>query len=176
VHKKPNDATTLIAASILLSTGIRVGEIATLDCANIDLANRSIRVRGKGSRDRIVYLLGDWLPTLLIAYLDTRAFLAIKHPYLLFNRTLTPLTPAAIRYRLAHASTEAALPRPITPHMLRHAAATNLIEAGVDIRFVQVLLGHASIKTTEIYTHVTNIALRRVLEEANILDRKFVRR
>jgi integrase/recombinase XerD len=74
-----------------------------------------------------------------------------------------------MRARLAKAGRDAGLARKVTPHMLRHTAATQLIEAGVDIRYIQRLLGHASLSTTEIYTHVSDRALRRVVSDADVL-------
>jgi site-specific recombinase XerD len=89
---------------------------------------------------------------------------------LLVNGSGAPLSPTALRARLSLAAKDAGLARHVTPHMLRHTAATQLIEMGVDIRFVQRLLGHASIATTEIYTHVSDAALRRRVAEASVLS------
>jgi integrase/recombinase XerD len=89
---------------------------------------------------------------------------------LLVNRFGAPMKPQSVRSKLRRFAAEAGLERRVTPHMLRHTAATLLIETGVDIRFVQRLLGHASIATTEIYTHVTDEALRVTLERANVLE------
>jgi integrase/recombinase XerD len=86
------------------------------------------------------------------------------------NRRGSKLHPQSVRLRLHRATKAAGLSRRITPHMLRHTAATLLIETGVDIRIVQRLLGHSSIATTEIYTHVSDETLRRTLERANILQ------
>ena len=76
-----------------------------------------------------------------------------------------------MRSRLAKIAEAAGLSNRVTPHMLRHTAATQLIEAGVDIRYIQRLLGHASLSTTEIYTHVSDSALRRVVSSADVLGR-----
>lgn len=174
VRSHPYDAAVLLAVSLMLATGIRVGEMVGIQCANIDLTGASIRVLGKGSRDRTVYIPDVWLQELLGAYLDLRSDLHISHRFLLFGRNGEPVTTATIRSRLGDASRAAGLSERVTPHMLRHAAATQLLEAGVDIRFVQRLLGHASITTTEIYTHVSDGALRRAISTANVLQRDFV--
>ena len=79
------------------------------------------------------------------------------------------MKPQSVRSQLRRYAREAGLPRRVTPHMLRHTAATLLIEFGVDIRFVQRLLGHSSIATTEIYTHVSDQALRTTLARADVL-------
>jgi integrase/recombinase XerD len=94
---------------------------------------------------------------------------AASHAPLFLNRHGTALKPQSVRSRLRRYARQIWLTRRITPHMLRHTAATLLIETGVDIRFVQRLLGHSSIATTEIYTHVSDEALRTTLERANVL-------
>ena len=175
VSGRPHQVTTLLAAVLMLATGVRVSELVGIRCIDLDAVGSSICVSGKGSRDRTVFLPDHWTVDLLNAYLNTRADLRVQHPYLLFNRLGGPMTTAAMRSRLATAATEAGLQRRVTPHMLRHSAATQLIESGVDIRYVQRLLGHASLSTTEIYTHVADPALRRVVVEANVIDRCLTR-
>jgi len=88
---------------------------------------------------------------------------------LFVNRSSSPMKPQSIRSKLRKYATNIGIVRRVTPHMLRHTAATLLIEKGVDIRFVQRLLGHSSIATTEIYTHVSDEALRTTLERADVL-------
>jgi site-specific recombinase XerD len=173
--ERPHEVTTLLAAVLMLATGLRVSELVGIRCLDLDSASSSICISGKGSRERTVFLPDHWTLDLLNVYLDVRAGLGIQHPYLLFNKLGEPMTTAAMRSRLAKAATEAGLQRRVTPHMLRHSAATQLIESGVDIRYVQRLLGHASLSTTEIYTHVTDLALRRVVTEANVIDRCLTR-
>lgn len=167
----PIAATTLVGTSLMLATGVRVGELVSLRTCDIEFAERSVQVLGKGRRERIVYLTDDWLAHLVRAYLQTRICLGIEHERLLFNSRRSPLSEAGVRARLAVASINAGLGRRVTPHMLRHSAATQLIESGVNIRFVQVLLGHASLATTEIYTHVTDQALREAVSAADVLRR-----
>ena len=143
----------------MLTTGVRVGELVAIRVEDVDLSNQSIYVIGKGRRERIVYLPSVWLRDLIAAYLLTREASQVGHEHLLFSSPLSPLSTVWVRSRLATAASAAGIRR-VTPHMLRHSAATQLIESGVDIRFVQRLLGHASLSTTEIYTHITNDALR----------------
>ncbi|HEX7196354.1 MAG TPA: tyrosine-type recombinase/integrase [Candidatus Limnocylindria bacterium] len=166
----PPDATALVAVALMITTGMRVGELVVIRTADVDLSNQSIYVTGKGRRERVVYLPSPWLRDLLAAYLHTREGLQVCHEYLLFSSPVTPLSTVWVRSRLAAAASAAGIRR-ITPHMLRHSAATQLIESGVDIRFVQRLLGHASLSTTEIYTHITNDALRRAMTSADVLGR-----
>jgi integrase/recombinase XerD len=169
--KRPQQATTLLAAAIMLTTGVRVSEMTACTLGDIDLDRQAIHILGKGQRERVVYFPDQWLASLLSAYLATREALDIEHDHLLFSASLQPLTARAVRLRIAQAGKSAGLRQHLTPHMLRHSAATQLIESGVNIRFVQRLLGHASLATTEIYTHVTDDALQQALRSAKVLSR-----
>lgn len=160
----------------MVSTGVRVAELVGISCQDIDLAGRAVRITGKGRRERLVYLTNDWVTELTEAYIATRDALGVEHQRLLFNRSRRPLTTAAMRSRLAKAARAASVRGTVTPHMLRHTAATQLIEAGVDIRLIQRLLGHASLSTTEIYTHVSDLVLKRTVSDADTLGRVFERR
>ncbi|MDQ1442273.1 MAG: hypothetical protein QOG97_2501 [Acidimicrobiaceae bacterium] len=168
--QRPNAATTLLATTLLITTGLRVAELVTFRVTDVDVANRTIQVMGKGRRERVVYLTNDWITRLTTAYLETRDSINVTHDRFFFNAARRPLSTSSMRTRLASAARSAGLQRRVTPHMLRHSCATQLIESGVDIRFVQRLLGHASLATTEIYTHVTNRALRTAVMTANILN------
>lgn len=172
---RPDAATTLLAVALMVATGLRVGEVVNLRERDADLRGRNLRVVGKGHRERQVYLTNDWISSLATAYVTTRSTLQVQHDRLLFNCHGAPLTAPAMRSRLLKAGSEAGLGHRVTPHMLRHTAATQLIEAGVDIRYVQRLLGHASLSTTELYTHVSDHALKRVVSDADVLGRSFGR-
>jgi site-specific recombinase XerD len=176
VMRRPYESTTLLAVSLMVATGVRVHEAVSLKWRDIELHSRSVRVVGKGRRERHVFLPNDWLTGFTRAYLGARSGLGVEHPYLLFNAHCAPLTTAAMRSRLRRVAREAGVRDKVTPHMLRHTAATQLIEAGVDIRYIQRLLGHASLSTTEIYTHVSDRALRRVVSKADIVGRLVHRR
>lgn len=171
VLRRPHESTTLLAVSLMVATGVRVHEVVSFRCEDIDLTGRTIRLVGKGRRERQVFLTNDWITELTEAYLRARSTLDLPHPRLLFNLHYGPLTTAAMRSRLAKAAAAAGIESRVTPHMLRHTAATQLIEAGVDIRYIQRLLGHASLSTTEIYTHVSDQSLKRVVSDADILGR-----
>jgi site-specific recombinase XerD len=171
VGRRPHESTTLLAVALMVATGVRVNEVVSIRCQDIDLPGRTMRLVGKGRRERQVFLTNDWITGLTSAYIEARSSLSLEHTRLLFNLHYTPLTPPAMRSRLAKAGCAAGLSTHVTPHMLRHTAATQLIEAGVDIRYIQRLLGHASLSTTEIYTHVSDRALRRVVSDADILGR-----
>jgi site-specific recombinase XerD len=176
VLRRPHDSTTLLAVSLMVATGVRVGEVVSIKCQDIDLHGRNVRIVGKGRRERQVFLTNQWLKGYTRLYLAARATRDVQHSQLLFNRHDEPLTEPALRARLARAAREAGLASHVTPHMLRHTAATQLIEAGVDIRYIQRLLGHASLSTTEIYTHVSDRALMRVVSNADVLGKRSRRR
>lgn len=163
--------TTFLAVSLMVTTGTRAHETVKVRCEDIDLAQRSIRILGKGRRERQVFLVNDWITSFVARFLDLRSRLNVDHSCLLFNRHLAPLSTAALRARLRNAARAAGLRTRITPHMLRHTAATQLIEAGVDIRYIQRLLGHASLSTTEIYTHVSDPSLKQAVTNANVLEK-----
>lgn len=171
VLERPHDATTLLAVVLMVATGLRVSEAVSIRCPDIDLTSGAMRVVGKGRRERQVFLTNDWIKGLTRSYVRLRAALGIDHTYLLFNWHHAPLTAPAMRSRLLTAARDAGIGARVTPHMLRHTAATQLIEAGVDIRYIQRLLGHASLSTTEIYTHVSDWALRQVVTDADVLGR-----
>jgi len=157
---------TLVAVEALLVTGLRVSELVSMTPAAIDLDDGNVRVSGKGNRERQVYLTAPGLRSLISAYLALRPPALSLHDPLLLTSRGTPASAQYVRKQIALAAKRACI-RHVTPHMLRHSCATLLLEEGVDIRFVQRLLGHASISTTERYTHVAGATLRTLLAEAD---------
>jgi site-specific recombinase XerD len=154
---------------LMVTTGLRVGEVCKLRLEDGSPDGSTLHVCGKGSRDRIVYVTDSELQQDLRQIARDRRKCGHAIGAFFVNSRGATLRPQSIRSKLQQCCAEIGLARRITPHMLRHTAATLLIETGVDIRFVQRLLGHSSIATTEIYTHVSNEALRTTLEKANIL-------
>jgi len=169
--KKPGVAPPLCTEiSLMISTGIRVGELCKIQIGDVSQDGSTLRIHGKGSRDRIVYVTNAKLRTELRKLVAFRQRLLGGPGALFVNRRGANLRPHSFRSKLHSFAGKVGLQRRVTPHMLRHTAATLLIESGVDIRIVQRLLGHSSIATTEIYTHVSDNALRATLERANILS------
>jgi integrase/recombinase XerD len=157
--------TARIAAELLFATGIRVAELAGLRDDDIDLTAGVITIIGKGSRQRRVYIPDSDIRELVVAYRHARAAREPEAESFLINSRGGPASPQFIRRLVRTLGENAALTRRVTPHMFRHSVATYLLEEGVDIRYVQRLLGHRSIVTTEIYTHVADAALKsRVIE------------
>jgi integrase/recombinase XerD len=164
-----DDTNLPVAMLLMVSTGIRVGELCKLRIEDLSPDAGSVRIHGKGSRDRIAYISDANLCGRLQHFIEQRRECAGSCRSLFVNRNGLPMKPQSIRSRLRRHASEVGLSRRVTPHMLRHTAATLLIETGVDIRFVQRLLGHSSIATTEIYTHVSDEALRTTLARADVL-------
>jgi integrase/recombinase XerD len=154
---------------LLVVTGMRVGELCRLRLDDVAPDGSVLRIHGKGARDRVAYVTDSGLRQELRRIVEQRRRSAASAGALFLNRHGAPLRPQSVRAKLKRLAKDAGLGRRVTPHMLRHTAATLLIETGVDIRFVQRLLGHSSIATTEIYTHVSDEALRRTLERADVL-------
>lgn len=149
---------------VLFSTGLRVSELAKLDREKIDLRRREFGVIGKGGRARVVFLSPravKWLEKYLASRKDEDKALFIRYSG---AKGRLRLTPRSIQRLVKKYAKKAKLPIEVTPHVLRHSFATDLLMAGADIRSVQEMLGHKNISTTQIYTHVTNKQLRNVHE------------
>ncbi|UFZ02605.1 tyrosine-type recombinase/integrase [Bradyrhizobium ontarionense] len=157
-----------IAARLMIATGIRVGELCRISMQDVVADGEAIRIFGKGARERMVYISDSSLRADLLKILVWHRENGRVAGNLFINRRGAALRPQSMRIVLRR-QYEQKNGRRITPHMLRHTAATLLMERGVDIRFVQRLLGHSSIATTEIYTHVSDEALRSTLERADVL-------
>ena len=153
---------TSIAIKLLLTTGIRVGELVKIDIDDLVLADNSLTIHGKGNRQRLVYLFESELNAAIARYLPLRQTKTSATNKLFVTEAGIPFTTQKARTLLSSLACKAGIQRRVTPHMLRHTAATQLLEAGVDIRYVQRLLGHQSISTTEIYTHASKSAIPRL--------------
>jgi integrase/recombinase XerD len=158
------------ALCLMVATGLRVGELCRIKVDDMSPDCSMIRVHGKGSRERIVYVTDQSLRSDLVRVIFERRLRDCDSVWLLTNRLGKRMRPQSIRAKLKAIAIVSGIKRRITPHMLRHTAATLLIETGTDIRFVQRLLGHSSIATTELYTHVTDEALRSSLARADVLS------
>ena len=140
---------------LLYATGIRVSELVNLKISDITMSNESIRVFGKGSKERIVYF-NNVCKNILKKYLKIYKEINKKNlDYLILNTKGEQITTAGISYILNQIIKKISFNKHITPHMLRHTFATHLLNNGCDLLTVQELLGHSSISTTGIYTHVT---------------------
>ncbi|PKL72695.1 hypothetical protein CVV26_00295 [Candidatus Kuenenbacteria bacterium HGW-Kuenenbacteria-1] len=150
---------------LFFSTGLRVSELIKLTKEQINLDKDEFTVRGKGNKLRIIFLSQQakyWLKKYLEARNDMEIILFIRHDKLSKNKQINNLTPRSIQRLVKKYAKIAGITKEITPHTIRHSFATDLLTTGADIRSVQALLGHASITTTQIYTHVTDKHLKEV--------------
>lgn len=161
------DATIIL---LLLSTGIRVGELCNLNKSDLDREARILHVCGKGRRDRFAFLEHQSILRGLDTYLAALDLLLSRSDgnggadcALFLNRFGRRISSHAVRDLIAKRACEAGVDRRITPHMFRHTFATLLLERDVDIRYIQELLGHKSIKTTERYASVSPARLRLIM-------------
>lgn len=162
LHDRPHtfaDLTAYVATELLFATGMRVAELASLLDAAVDVEDGTITIIGKGDRQRRVFV-PDELKALLRDYRTTRDRCASTADTFLVNSRGDAASPQMIRRLVRLHGERSAVRDRVTPHMFRHSVATYLLEEGVDIRYVQRLLGHRSISTTEIYTHVADAALK----------------
>ncbi len=154
---------------LLFSTGLRVSELASLKVEDVNLKQDEFTVVGKGQKHRVVFL-SDRAKKAVRTYLDKRRdtspFMFVRHDRAKAAQTeAQPLTPRSVQRIVDRYAREAGITKRVTPHTLRHTYATDLLRNGADIRAVQSLLGHASITTTQVYTHVTDKELKRVYKE-----------
>jgi integrase/recombinase XerD len=175
-NARPEDKRLLAMLEILYAAGLRVSELTALRLSNLSRDRRLMTVRGKGGKERLAPLNGP-ARAAIQAYLAVRsAFLAEgEQSHFLFpsRGASGHLTPARVAQLLKRLAIEAGIdPRRISPHVLRHAFATHLIDRGADLRSVQQMLGHADISTTQIYTHVAGERLRELVSERHPLAKR----
>jgi integrase/recombinase XerC len=159
---------------LLYATGMRISELASLTVDRLDLAQRRLRVVGKGSKEREL-LFGDHAALAVRGYLsEARSLLAARaraaapaSAHLFLNARGGPLTTRGARMVVEHWVTAAHAPASTSPHTLRHSFATHLLEGGADLRSVQELLGHARLATTQVYTHLSDASLRTAYRSAH---------
>ncbi len=160
----------------LFSTGLRVSELANLKIDQVNLKRDEFTVRGKGDKPRVVFLSDEakhWLKKYLEKRQDALPYMFMCHDRAKKGRKVTgPLTPRSIERLVKRYAKVAGITKRITPHTLRHTFATDMLMAGADVRAVQELLGHASITTTQIYTHITNKQLKQIHQKFHGKSRK----
>jgi tyrosine recombinase XerC len=168
-REKSKQATPWMAArdaailELFYSSGLRLAELAALDVKDLDPIGETVRVMGKGSRERIVPV-GELALEAISRY---RSKANVQSGALFLNKSRKRLGHRSIWLLLKNYVREAGLPATLSPHKLRHSFATHLLDNGADLRSVQSLLGHASLTTTQIYTHVTTERLKRAYDAAH---------
>lgn len=162
---------------LLIATGIRVSELCSLDECDFDARSRSLLVMGKGSKERMIQIESGSTLSVFSSYIEAlHAFLSEvgaggkgRRP-LFVNRFGARLSEQSARNAVNTLASLVGASSHVTPHMFRHTFATMLLEDDVDIRYIQILLGHSSLKTTEIYTHVSSSKLREIMRCKNPRD------
>lgn len=159
---------------VLFSCGLRVSELVSLRLSNLYLDERFLRINGKGSKERLVPISPRAIEELNY-WFDDRCHMTIRpgeEDYVFLNRRGAHLTRTMILIMIKRQAVEAGIHKTISPHTLRHSFATALLEGGADLRAIQAMLGHESIGTTEIYTHIDTSTLRREILEHHPRNRK----
>ena len=147
---------------LLYASGVRVSELVNIKLSSIDLRNRTIRVFGKGRKERMVMFSKSCQTTLLNYIKNSRPQNGSN--YLFLNAQGNQLTARGVEYILDEIQNKCGLQLGLHPHLLRHTFATHLLEGGADLRVIQELLGHESINTTQVYTHITEEAMKHQFE------------
>lgn len=149
---------------LLFATGMRISELCSLRQVNLDLTNRTVLIFGKGAKERMLQIGNDDVIAALATYKMHFSEELSQTEWLFVNRLHNRLSEQSVRYMINHYVDIAGIEMHITPHMFRHSFATLLLEADVDIRYIQKMLGHSSITTTQIYTSVSMNKQKEILE------------
>lgn len=158
---------------LLFATGMRISELCSLKLSDIDLESNNILIYGKGAKERMIQIGNQEVIDALILYQKTFQTNIEACGYFFVNRLQHRLSDQSVRFMINRYTKLAGISQHITPHMFRHSFATLLLEQNVDIRYIQRMLGHSSISTTEIYTHVSNTKQKDILvhkHPRNLMD------
>ena len=166
-ENKPLEKRDRLLFSLMYSSGLRVSEVCSLTWQDVDFSRRLLTILGKGSKERIVPF-----PTWLSKDLQLHGVGKKPEDPVFTNRNGQPLTSRGVQYLMQKHADAINMHMKVHPHMLRHSFATHLLDGGADIRVVQELLGHASLSTTQIYTHVSVQKLQEVYNESFPLSRE----
>jgi integrase/recombinase XerD len=153
----------IVIAELLFATGVRVTELCELKNSHIDMKEGVIKVHGKGSRERIIQICNKETLSVLKNYFKLFKSQIDRSDYFFINRLNEPLKSQSVRNLVKSITKKTGLTKHITPHTFRHTFATLLLEEDVDIKYIQSLLGHSSIATTQIYTHVNTEKQKKIL-------------
>lgn len=164
-YKKRNALRNAAVLELLFATGIRIFELCSLTPADVNLNENTILIHGKGAKERILHIGNNQVHDILSIYSKSYSNEINQCNRFFANQSGRPFNDQAARRMINRYTKMASIDLRITPHMWRHTFATSLLEADVDIRYIQKMLGHSSIRTTEIYTHVSLAKQRQILCE-----------
>lgn len=154
-YQYKNTLRDIAVIELLFATGMRISELCSLAPVNVNLINRTVLIYGKGSKERIIQIGNEDVHKILCEYVQEYQHEIGQTGHFFINHLGEPLSDQSVRRMIRKYTDAAAINLHITPHMFRHTFATALLDADVDIRYIQEMLGHSSINITEIYTHVT---------------------
>lgn len=155
LYRRRNAIRDVAICELLFATGLRIFELCSLAPDDIDLVSDTVFIHGKGSKERLLQIGNIQVHNSLVKYKDEYANEITECNHFFANQRGIPFSDQSVRRMLNHYTKLIGIEQHITPHMWRHSFATSLLEADVDIRYIQEMLGHSSIHTTEIYTHVS---------------------
>ncbi len=156
---------TLAIISTLAYTGLRVSELCSLNIEDVDLEEKVMRVRhGKGDKDRIV-IMSDECADSIEKYMKSRVLVRTDSEALFLSRKTSRYDPTSIQRLVKKIAKESGVIKNVTPHVLRHTFATSIMRNGANLRFIQEILGHSSISTTQIYVHLDDGAMRQMYQK-----------
>jgi site-specific recombinase XerD len=168
--EKPLEVRDRALFELIYSSGLRCQEVLDLRLRDINPGSREVRVKGKGRKVRVIPV-GEVALDAVERYLRESRPQLLKDPaeddHVFLSRTGRPLSSSDVQRRLARYLARAGAPRGTSPHTLRHSFATHLLEGGADLRVIQEMLGHSSLRTTQVYTHVSAAHLRRAYRKAH---------
>ena len=162
---RKNAIRNIAVLEVLFATGARVSEICTLTPDAVDLTNHTVKIFGKGSRERIIQIENHDVLKALNRYYETFREDITASGFFFVNKLHHRLTEQSVRSMINNQAAAIGYEKHITPHMFRHSFATLLLEEDVDIRYIQKILGHSSISTTQIYTHVSMAKQKQILSD-----------
>lgn len=168
-YKKTLALRNIAIFELLFSTGIRISELCSIKNNEINLEEKCLKINGKGSKERIIFLGNENVIKILINYSNANNEHS-NQTYFFTNKFNSRLSEQSVRFLLKKIESDLKLPVHLTPHMFRHTFATTLLEKDVDIRYIQNILGHSSISTTQIYTHVTYPKQKEILKLKNPMN------
>jgi integrase/recombinase XerD len=153
----------IVVLELLFATGVRVSELCNLKKVDMNIDQSYIKVNGKGSRERVIQVCSMEIIAILKEYINLFHLPRSNFSYFFINRLGTRLSEQSVRFMIKQYTRLSNINKEVTPHMFRHTFATVLLEEDVDIRYIQQLLGHSTITTTQIYTHITRHKQKEIL-------------